>query len=122
MLVEISPGFVFPPPNFTLSDELTIDDYVLQLNKALYSLKQTSDFWATAFKREMLRLSFTQSSADDSIFISGSPESSDCIIVAIYVDDILVLAKPSSLIDTLVTQLGTAFRICNIGPVKCFLA
>ena len=121
ILVEIPPGFVFPPPNFTLPDELTIDDFVLQLNKALYGLKQASNVWATAFKREMLRLGFTQSSADDSIFISGSPESPDRIIVAIYVDDILVLAKHSSQIDTLVTQLGTAFRIRNMGSIKRFL-
>jgi hypothetical protein len=59
----------------------------------------------------------------DSIFISGSPESpEDHIIVAIYVDDILLLAKHSSLIDTLAMQLGTAFRTRNMGPVKRFLA
>jgi hypothetical protein len=120
ILIEIPPGYV-PPPEFILPDGLTIDDFVLRLNKALYGLKQASNVWATAFKNEMLCLGFTQSSTDDSIFISGSPESPEHIIVAIYVDDILVLAKYSSQIDSLITQLGTTSRIRNMGPVKGFL-
>jgi hypothetical protein len=65
--------------------------------------------WATAFNQEMLRLNFIQYSTDDSIFISGSPESPENrIIIAIYIDDILALAKHSSQIDNLVTQLGAA--------------
>jgi hypothetical protein len=99
ILVKTPPGFVFPP-NFTLPEGLTIDNFILQLNKALYGLKQASNVWATAFKHEMLRLCFTQSSADDSIFISSSPESpEDRIIVAIYVNNILILANHSSLIE-----------------------
>jgi hypothetical protein len=31
-----------------------IDDFVLQLNKPLYGLKQASNIWATAFKHKML--------------------------------------------------------------------
>jgi hypothetical protein len=108
IFIDIPPGFVFPT-HFVLPDGPTIEDFVLQLNKALYSLKQASNVWATAFNQEMLQLGFIQSSTDDSIFISGSPESTENrIIVAIYVDDILVLAKHSSQIDNLVTQLGTA--------------
>jgi hypothetical protein len=57
ILIEIPPGFVLPP-EFTLPDGLTIDDFILQLNKALYSLKQASNVWATAFKNEILRFGF----------------------------------------------------------------
>jgi hypothetical protein len=57
-LVQIPPGFVFPP-EFVLPNGLTTDNSVLQLNKALYGLKQASNVWSTTFKREMLRLGFT---------------------------------------------------------------
>lgn len=74
----------------------------------------------------MERLGFIQSTADDSIFtldpLESPPEPPDeRIIVAIYVDDILVLSKHSSQIDNLAKQLGTTFRIREMGPVQRFL-
>jgi hypothetical protein len=75
----------------------------------------------------MERLGYIQSTADDSICTVDSPESrpnsipDERIIVAIYVDDILVLCKRSSQFDTLAKQLGTAFPICEMSPIQRFL-
>jgi hypothetical protein len=110
--VEQPPGHIAPG----------FENHVLKLDKALYGLKQASNVWATAFKNAMLKLDYTQSTADDSIFTLSSTPSSGRTIVAIYVDDILVLAKHNSAIDTLVAQLGQTFRIRPMGPVKRFLS
>ena len=107
--------YVDQPPGFISTE---YPNHVLKLNRALYGLKQASHQWANEFKSTMINLEFTQSTADDSIFVSSTDP---IIIVAIYVDDILVLAKHQQEIDDIFSSLDKVFNIRSLGPVKLFL-
>ena len=65
----------------------------------------------------MFNLQFKQSDADESIFISADRS----IILAIYVDDILILAPTNRQIDNTASHLQSFFTLRALGPVKCFL-
>jgi histone deacetylase 1/2 len=106
--------YVQQPQGFISSDK---PNYVCKLNKSLYGLKQSSHEWSNEFKCQIINLSFTQSHADESIFISTTLK----IIIAIYVDDILVLAEDPQVINQLAASLGKIFKLRNLGPVKRFL-
>jgi hypothetical protein len=96
IFVALPPAFINP----------LAGDHVLKLLKALYGLEQASNVWATAFfKHAMDKLNFIQSTADDSIFISP-PESPHLIIVAIYVDDILIFSKNVQAIRSTISLLN----------------
>jgi len=94
-------------------------DYVLLINKGLYGLKQSALLWSNDVKSKLLKLGYKQSNADESIFILQS--ENDTTIVAVYVDDFLVLANTTQLIDNLNAQLSKSYTIRDLGPVKRFL-
>ena len=104
------------PPGYHIDDPKYNDDHVLLLNKALYGLKQSAFEWSDIFRKTMIKLGFIQSTEDDNIYVKGS------IIVAIYVDDILILVPTCQEIDNLHEQLAKDFTIRNLGPVKKFLS
>jgi len=65
------------------------------LNKASYGLKQSAFEWSDTFREAMIKLEFTQSTEDDNIYTNGS------IIIAIYVNDILILTPTRQEINNL---------------------
>src|ERR1700721_1814169 len=69
----------------------------------------------------MTTLGFTQNTEDENIFTSGYGLK-DVIILAIYVDDILVLTQDTAKIDTLLRKLSTFFKVRTLGTVKKFLS
>src|ERR1700721_3425131 len=69
----------------------------------------------------MTTLGFTQNTEDENIFTSGYGLK-DVIILAIYVDDILVLTQDTTKVDTLLRKLSTFFKVRTLGIVKKFLS
>ena len=108
--------YVEQPPYFSVRDP---KEYVYLLNKALYGLKQSPLLWSNDLKQALLDLGFKQSIADESIFILNN--GSIYIILAVYVDDILVLAATQDQIQSIFTSLSAKFKLRNLGPVKKFL-
>ena len=76
--------YVEQPPGFN-SDK----SKVYKLNKALYGLKQASKQWSVRFTEFLTKLNLKQLNNDNCIFIQGSPQ----LILAIYVDDAIILAQ-----------------------------
>ena len=74
--------------------------------------------WSTEFKHSMFNLQFEQSDADESIFISADRS----IILAIYVDDILILAPTTQQIDNTASHLQFFFTLHALSPLKYFLS
>jgi hypothetical protein len=92
-------------------------DYVLQALKSLYGFKQSGYLWSNDIKEKMLALGFTQSDADEGIFLSADKR----ITVAIYVDDGLIKADHQHEIDWVITELSKYYTIRNLGAPKKFL-
>ena len=71
------------------------------------------------FSTTIVTLCFTQSKCDYSLFTKGCDSSFVALLV--YVDDIVIASPSSSIIATVKTQLQSAFKLKDLGPLKYFL-
>ena len=85
----------------------------------MYGLKQSPRAWYTKLSSSLLQWGFHASKADTSMFLYHS--SSDCVIVLVYVDDIVVIGSSSSLIDKLLCFLHSEFALKDLGSLHYFL-
>ena len=65
---------------------------VCKLKISLYGLKQSPRCWNKEFQEHMKSANFKQSSVDPRIF-TKTEESGEIVIVAVYVDDLIIAAK-----------------------------
>ncbi|KAF5472863.1 hypothetical protein F2P56_009534 [Juglans regia] len=107
--MERSPGYVDPRyPN-----------YVYQLKKALYILKQASRAWFQRFSSFLITLGFSCSRADTSLFVFH--QHSDIIYLLLYVDDIIITGNNSSLLNSFTRKLNSEFATKDLGSLSYFL-
>lgn len=81
--------YVEQPHGFNDGD----DDNICHLNKALYGLKQSPRIWYNTLTSHLKELGFKALSADLSVFIRNTT------IIAIYVDDLLIVGPGKDDID-----------------------
>ncbi|CAM8940816.1 unnamed protein product [Rhodiola kirilowii] len=93
--------------------------HVCLLKKAIYGLKQAPRAWFQQFSSFLLKLGFSCSRADTSLFIFH--QQLDLIYLLIYVDDIIVIGNNSSLIDGFTRTLHSEFAIKDLGSLSYFL-
>src|SRR5258708_21627574 len=93
---------------------------VWKLEKSLYSLKQASRSWYHTAKEEFGHLGFTCCDADHSVFIQNGWGQKFCII-ALYVDDLMVLLNDINLLDQKKDKLKDTFKMKDLGPIHWFL-
>lgn len=104
------------PPGFT-DRELT--NHVCRLHKSLYGLKQAPRAWFEKLTQFLLSQNFLQSKNDTSLFICHTDNIH--LFVLIYVDDILITGNSSFHITELITTLGKAFSLKDLGHLNYFL-
>ncbi|CAM8931172.1 unnamed protein product [Rhodiola kirilowii] len=107
--MEKPPGYIDP----------RFPTHVCLLKKAIYGLKQAPRAWFQRFSSFLLKLGFSCSRADTSLFIFH--QQSNLIYLLIYVDDIIVTGNNSSLIDGFTQKLHSEFAIKDLGPLSYFL-
>ena len=73
--------------------------YVLNLNKSLYGLKQSSSNWFRFLTKGLTDRNFIPSQIDPCIYYK------DNCIVLIYVDDCIILSRNKSVIDDFISSL-----------------
>ena len=104
--------YVEQPTNYSSNN------LVCRLNKALYGLKQAARQWQLLLTSILSKLGFYNLVGDTSIYISGSRD----IMLAVYVDDILVFAKDTPSIKELYNDLVRAkLDVVDLGEVKEYL-
>ena len=89
---------------------------ICKLRRALYGLKQTPRAWYQTLASYLAELGFKPLHADASIFIDGE------IIVAIYVDNLLIIGKDQRRIRRIKKRLNQQFRITNLRPCAYYLS
>ncbi|CAM8882756.1 unnamed protein product [Rhodiola kirilowii] len=107
--MEQPPGYIDP----------RFPTHVCLLKKAIYGLKQAPRAWFQRFSSFLLKLGFSCSRADTSLFIFH--QQSNLIYLLIYVDDIIVTGNNSSLIDGFTRKLHSEFAIKDLGSLSYFL-
>ena len=93
--------------------------YVCKLKKELYGLKQAPRAWCKRSGRLLKHIGFEQSKADYSLYVLHTDKGS--VLVAIYVDDLIVIGDNVSAIGMLKKQLDSECDMKDLGELCYFL-
>ncbi|XP_019150523.1 PREDICTED: uncharacterized protein LOC109147316 [Ipomoea nil] len=93
--------------------------HVCHLQRSLYGLKQAPRVWFNRLHEFLTSTGFLASKIDVSLFYYTAGNSR--VYLLVYVDDIIMMGNDSALIDTLLSQLSTAFKIRDLGVPHFFL-
>jgi hypothetical protein len=94
-------------------------DYVRKLKKALYGLKQAPRAWYSCFQAFITSVGFRASQCDTSLFIFT--HGTDVAYLLLYVDDIILTALSSSLLQRIIGSLQHEFAMTDLGHLHYFL-
>ncbi|GKE03395.1 ribonuclease H-like domain-containing protein, partial [Tanacetum coccineum] len=96
--------YMHQPPRFVDSAH---PDYVCHLQRSLYGLKQAPQAW------------FQHSKTDTPLFVYHM--GSDVAYLLLYVDDIILTASSTALLQSIITLLHNEFAITDIGSLNYLL-
>ena len=89
---------------------------ICHLNKTLYELKQTFQEWYATLKVYLIFIDYQRVEIDHSVFIHNND-----IIIAIYVNDLLILELNIFDIKALKLQFAERFQMKNLDSIKWYL-
>ncbi|GJT52593.1 ribonuclease H-like domain-containing protein [Tanacetum coccineum] len=104
--------YMHQPPGFTDSAH---SDYVCLLQKSLYGLKQAPRAWFQRFSSYVIRAGFYHSKTDSSLFIFYKGQ--DTAYLLLYVDDIILIASSTSLLQRIISLLHAEFWLRPEKPL-----
>jgi hypothetical protein len=87
----------------------------LKLNKALYGLKQAPRMWKYTLVKFLNELKFKQLKTDMCIF------KNQYLIIAIYVDDIVIMGRESKKFEEFKNHKHTKFKTKDLGKLSFLL-
>jgi hypothetical protein len=91
---------------------------VFRLNKALYGLKQSSREWNSNINAFLESQGFIKSEADPCLYRKISTEGE--ILLAIYVDDIIIAASTMELVNGVKDSFHTRYKMKDLGELDFF--
>lgn len=100
--------FTKVPPGFLVSSSSTVS-LACKLKKSLYRLRQASRQWYAKLSHDLCSRGYTHSLSDYSLFHKGSSDS--LVLLAIYVNDIILTGCDLAELDALKSFLHTEFKI-----------
>lgn len=104
--------YLEPPEGFKPSDTTII----WKLNRSLYGLKQAGRVWYECMHSKFISLGFAVCQSDPCVFIKR--ENDSLIIVAIYVDDMLIFSSSTKELLKMKELLKRAFKITDLGEAS----
>lgn len=107
-----------PPPRFRAEGEY--EGKVYRLRKSLYGLKQSPRAWFCRFGDVVLSLGFKRCHSDHTCFIHRNSDKK-CVILLVYVDDIIVTVDDVTGITRTKEALNQAFDVKDLGLFRYFL-
>ena len=99
----------------------TLPNAIVQLRKSLYGLASSGLNWNKTIHQHLLAYGFVRSVADPCIYIYTSPDSSDKIYIALYVDDFLTAGSNPLVLDNLETYLKSCVQELSTSTLAKFL-
>ncbi|GKD30348.1 ribonuclease H-like domain-containing protein [Tanacetum coccineum] len=108
--------YMYQPSGFVDS---RFPHHVFQLQRSLYGLKQAPRAWFQRFASYALRVGFSSSRCDSSLFIYQ--HVSEVAYLLIYVDDIILTAYSTDLLRHIISSLHKEFDMTDLGALNYFL-
>ncbi|GJT91845.1 ribonuclease H-like domain-containing protein [Tanacetum coccineum] len=108
--------YMYQPPGFVDS---CFPHHVCRLQRSLYGLKQAPHAWFQRFAGYALRVGFTSSRCDSSLFIYQ--HGTEVAYLLIYVDDIVLTASSTALLQRIISSLHKEFDMTDLGALNYFL-
>jgi hypothetical protein len=93
---------------------------VLKLKKCLYGLRQSPFKWNQHITQLLISKGFKQLASDNCVFVYTNPDGT-LQIISIYVDDMKVIAKTLSEIDSIFDFLSQHLQMKNLGAPTRYL-
>lgn len=97
------------------------DGSVLKLLKTLYGLRQSPKCWNDDVNNTMLRLGFRRGRADPAMYLKGSADTKDLLVVCLWVDDFIIAAQRIHDLEALKKDLLATYRMTDLGPISLCL-
>ena len=91
------------------------EELVCKLNKSIYGLKQSSRCWYNTIDQFLKNSGYVQSSADSCIYIKR--EGDDIVLMALYVDDLLLASQNHAMLRREKERLRKRFEMKDLGEV-----
>ena len=91
---------------------------VCKLKRSIYGLKQSPRCWSKAFTKFMKDIGFTQSTSDPCVFVRSRQ---DLEILAVYVDDLILITESTESMDELKQALKTRYKMKDMGELSYIL-
>ena len=108
--------YVTQPDGFKVKGS---EDKVYRLLKALYGLKQAPRAWNIKLKSILKELNFSKCSKEPSLFKKETRGS--LLLVAVYVDDLLVTGSNLDVIQEFKLEMATKFEMSDLGQLTYYL-
>ena len=89
---------------------------VCLLKRGLYGLRQAGRKWHEKFDAELRQLGMKPLNADPCVYVAN--RGSDVVILAAYVDDILLASRNLHWMAEIKRKLGTQFDVKDLGEVR----
>ena len=106
--------FMVPPPGLHVPEGM-----VLRLIKAVYGTKQGGRIWYEEISRTLGNMGYTRTDADHAVFTCGA--GSALSIIALYVDDITMVANNLETINRDKQALMQAYEMTDLGELSWIL-
>ena len=107
--------YMYQPEYFDVKN----DNLVCKLNKSIYGLKQSPKCWNINLDNFLKKQGFSQSNADSCIY--NKFDNNEIFIVAVYVDDLLLVCKSIDKINELKSCLNSSYKMKDLGKLEYFL-
>jgi hypothetical protein len=92
---------------------------VCLLDKSLYGLCQAPRAWFNRFTAFVIRIGFTPTSSDSSLFVLR--RGSEIVYLLLYIDDIVLTGSSTALLQEIIRRLQAEFTVKDLGALSFFL-
>lgn len=92
---------------------------VLKLRRALYGLKQAGRTWHQQLRAALLSFNYTQSTADECVYIRITGPSME--VISVYVDDLGLFANSKKGMKQMKRELNEKYTMTDLGEMKKIL-
>jgi hypothetical protein len=130
--MEIPPGFdikrlIQISKKKKKSNDISYDEYqrspqnfVLRVDKAIYGTPQAGRYWNEDISKFLTSLGYTAFEKDKCIFMKKFSDN-NLSIIALYVDDLIVIGPHDERTESLKTKLGEKYQVKCLGVINEFL-